>query len=157
MSEDTPKMNGDSREIEEVQDRIVREFSALGDWTDKYKHIIRQGEELDPLEDEHKVEDNMVKGCQSNVWLVADLNEDKVDFKADSDAAIVKGLIGLLFRVYNHQHPEDILSTPPDFIEDIGMQEHLSATRANGLAAMIKQMKIYAMAYKTKLEQQPES
>jgi cysteine desulfuration protein SufE len=99
----------------------------------------------------------MVKGCQSNVWLVADLEGEKVKFKADSDAAIVKGLIGLLMRVYDEQHPDAILSHPPDFIKKIGMQEHLSATRANGLAAMIKQMKIYAMAFKTKLEKQAKA
>lgn len=151
------KQSDTPQDIDEVQNRIVREFSALGDWTEKYKHIIKQGELLEPLEDEYKTEENMVKGCQSNVWLVADLEGDKVKFKADSDAAIVKGLIGLLMRVYNQRHPESILSKPPEFIEKIGMQEHLSATRANGLAAMIKQMKIYAMAFKTKLEQQAEA
>ncbi len=144
-------------DIDEIQDRIVREFSALSDWTEKYKHIIKQGDQLEPLEEEHKTEENMVKGCQSNVWLVADLEGNKVKFKADSDAAIVKGLISLLMRVYDRQHPETILTKPPKFIEKIGMQEHLSATRANGLAAMIKQMKIYAMAFKTKLEQQAEA
>lgn len=157
MGDDETKQNEMKRDINEAQDRIVREFSALGDWTDKYKHIIKQGEQLEYLDEEYKKEENMVKGCQSNVWLIAELDDDKINFKADSDAAIVKGLIGLLFRVYNHRHPETILTTPPEFIKKIGMQEHLSATRANGLAAMIKQMKIYAMAYKTKLEQQAQA
>lgn len=152
MEETQNNRTDEINDIDSSQERIVREFSALGDWTEKYKHIIKQGEQLEPLDDQYKTEENMVKGCQSNVWLVADLEGDKVKFKADSDAAIVKGLIGLLMRVYDEQHPDDILSHPPDFIKQIGMQEHLSATRANGLAAMIKQMKIYAMAFKTKLE-----
>ena len=144
------------KDINEIQDRIVREFSVLEDWTERYKHIINLGRKLDPLEEEHKVEDNLVRGCQSKVWLVTDLNDGHVMYRADSDAAIVKGLAALMIRLYSGQTPDTILSTQPTFIKEIGMQEHLSPTRSNGLASMVKQMKIYAMAYKSKMEQEAE-
>jgi len=139
--------------IEEKQDRIIREFKALGDWPERYKYIIKLGQKLDSLDDEYKTDENLVRGCQSQVWLHTDLEDDKVIFKADSDAAITKGLVALMVRFYSEETPEDILSHSPDFIKKIGMQEHLSPTRSNGLASMIKQMKIYAMAYKSKLQQ----
>ncbi|MEX2601856.1 MAG: SufE family protein [Balneolaceae bacterium] len=139
--------------IEEKQDRIIRAFQALGDWQERYKYIIDLGRKLAPLDEQHKVEENLVRGCQSQVWLIADLKEDRVMFRADSDAAITKGLVALLLKIYSDETPDVIIGTKPDFIQKIGMQEHLSPTRSNGLFSMVKQMKIYAMAYKTKLEQ----
>ncbi len=139
-------------EIKEVQQRIIKEFSLFEDWTERYKYIIKHGEKLEQLPDEDHVDENLVKGCQSQVWLTADLEDDKVIFKADSDAAITKGLVSLVVRLYTNQSPEEILATNPDFISAIGMEQHLSPTRANGLASMVKQMKIYAMAYKSRLE-----
>lgn len=137
--------------IEEKQDRIVRQFELLGDWPERYKYIIKLGQKLDPLEEEHKVEENLVRGCQSQVWLVTEQDNDKVIFKADSDAAITKGLVAMLVNFYSGENPDTILQTDPEFIDKIGMQQHLSPTRSNGLASMVKQMKIYAMAYKSKM------
>lgn len=141
-------------DIQDIQQQITNEFKALSDWTERYKHIIRQGRELESLDEEHKIEDNLVRGCQSQVWLHTYLKDEKVFFKADSDAAITKGLVALMVRFYSGQTPEIIINTDPVFIKKIGMEQHLSPTRSNGLASMIKQMKIYAMAYKTKLEQE---
>jgi cysteine desulfuration protein SufE len=142
------------KSVEEIQDRIVREFELLSDWTERYKYIIKLGDKLDPLDEQYKVEDNLVRGCQSQVWLTADLNDDgTVEFTADSDAAIVKGLVALMVRLYSGQAPDTILNTEPEFIKRIGMEKYLSPTRSNGLVAMVKQMKIYAMAYKSKQEQ----
>jgi len=141
-------------DIQEKQDRIIKEFQSLSDWQERYKHIIKSGQKLPPLEDEYKVEDNLVRGCQSQVWLVTDFDEGKLIFRADSDAAITKGLVALMVNFYSNEEPDTILSTSPEFIKKIGMQEHLSPTRSNGLASMIKQMKIYAMAYKAKSAQQ---
>ncbi len=139
--------------IEDVQNRIIKEFGLFEDWTERYKYIIKHGDKLAPLNEKDKVDSNLVKGCQSRVWLVASINEaGKVCFEADSDAAITKGLVSLVVRLYNEQAPEDILETNPDFISEIGMEQHLSPTRANGLASMVKQMKIYAMAFKSKVE-----
>jgi cysteine desulfuration protein SufE len=139
--------------IQEKQDRIIREFELLGDWPERYKYIIKLGQKLEPLEEKYKVEENLVRGCQSQVWLHTEVEDDKVIFKADSDAAITKGLVALMVRLYSGETPETILSVNPDFIKKIGMQEHLSPTRSNGLASMVKQMKIYAMAYKAKMKQ----
>ena len=142
-----------NRSIEEIQDRIVREFNILDDWTQRYKYLIEMGRKMEPLENEHKTEDNLVRGCQSQVWLIPQQDEEgNVYFKVDSDAAIVKGLAALLVRLYSGHKPDEILNTKPEFVEKIGMKEHLSPTRSNGLAAMIEQMKIYAMAYKSKAE-----
>lgn len=138
-------------DIEAKQDNIVQEFVRLSDWQDRYKHIIKLGSQLPDLEEEHKTDDNLVRGCQSQVWLKTELDGDKVIFRADSDAAITKGLVALMVRFYSGETPDTILTTNPDFITKIGMQEHLSPTRSNGLASMVKQMKIYAMAYKAKL------
>ena len=138
--------------IEDVQERIIIEFELFDDWTERYKYIIKHGNKLEPLPEEDRVESNLVKGCQSQVWLTASLNGDTIQFKADSDAAITKGLVSLVVRLYTNQSPDDILRVNPDFIGKIGMAQHLSPTRANGLASMVKQMKIYAMAYKSKLK-----
>jgi len=139
--------------IQEKQDRIVREFELLENWPERYKYLIKLGQKLEPLPDEFKIEENLVRGCQSQVWLVTDLEDSKVIFKADSDAAITKGLVALMVRFYSDEDPDTILTTSPEFIKKIGLQEHLSPTRSNGLASMVKQMKIYAMAYKSKLQQ----
>ncbi len=139
--------------IEEKQDRIIRQFNLLGDWPERYKYIIKLGQKLDPIDEGKKVDENLVRGCQSQVWLVTDLENDKVHFYADSDAAITKGLVALLVQFYSGETPDVILNTSPAFIKEIGMEEHLSPTRSNGLASMVKQMKIYAMAYKSKLGQ----
>lgn len=139
--------------IEEKQDRIIRQFKLLGDWPERYKYIIKLGQKLEPLDDKFKIDENLVRGCQSQVWLTTDLEGEQIVFKADSDAAITKGLVALLVGFYSGESPDTILETPPTFIKKIGMEEHLSPTRSNGLASMVKQMKIYAMAYKSKLEQ----
>lgn len=139
--------------IEEKQDRIIRQFELLGDWPERYKYIIKLGQKLDPLDEKYKVEENLVRGCQSQVWLHTELQDGKIIFKADSDAAITKGLVALMVQFYSGEKPDNILNTNPDFIKKIGMQDHLSPTRSNGLASMVKQMKIYAMAYKSKIEQ----
>ena len=136
--------------IEDVQNRIVREFNLLGDWTERYKYIIKLGSKLPQLDSSKKIEHNIVKGCQSQVWLHAEFSEGKIIFEADSDAAITKGLVALMVHLYSHQTPSAILATEPTFITEIGMNEHLSPTRANGLASMVKQMKIYALAFSSK-------
>ena len=132
---------------EDVQNRIVREFNLLEDWTERYKYIIKLGSKLPQLDSSKKIEHNIVKGCQSQVWLHAEFSEGKIIFEADSDAAITKGLVALMVHLYSHQSPNAILATEPTFITEIGMNEHLSPTRANGLASMVKQMKIYALAF----------
>ena len=139
--------------IQEKQERIIREFELLGDWPERYKYIIKLGQKLDPLDDKYKTDENIVRGCQSQVWLHTETEDDKIIFKADSDAAITKGLVALMVRFYSGETPDTILSVNPDFIKKIGMQDHLSPTRSNGLASMVKQMKIYAMAYKAKMKQ----
>lgn len=138
-------------DIFETQQKIIKEFQSFSDWTERYKHIIKQGKNLEPLDDEYKVEENLVRGCQSQVWLHTEFHDGKVFFQADSDAAITKGLVALVVRLYSGQHPDTIISTPPEFIKKIGMEQHLSPTRSNGLASMVKQMKIYAMAYKSQM------
>ena len=141
-------------DIQQIQQTILDEFQSLSDWTERYKYIIELGRKLEPLDEKYKVEENLVRGCQSQVWLHTYLDEGKVIFEADSDAAITKGLVALMVRFYSGQDPDTIMSTNPEFIQEIGMEKHLSPTRSNGLASMVKQMKIYAMAYKTKLQQQ---
>ena len=137
-------------DIQATEERIIKEFELLQDWPERYKYIIKLGDKLDPLPEEDHIEDNLVKGCQSQVWLTADMENGKVIFKADSDAAITKGLVSLMVRFYSGREPEVILEKKPEFIDKIGMAQHLSPTRANGLASMVKQMKIYAMAFKAK-------
>lgn len=136
--------------IEETENEIVEEFSLFDNWDDKYEYIIDLGKRLQPLDDQYKKDENKVRGCQSTVWLVADYNNGKVIYKAESDAIIVKGLISMLIRVLSGQSPDDIINAKLDFIRKIGMMTHLAQTRSNGLLAMVKQMKNYALAYKLK-------
>lgn len=140
-------------DIHTEQQKIIAEFSALADWTERYKHIIALGRDLAPLDEQYKVEENLVRGCQSQVWLHTSMEDGLVRFEADSDAAITKGLVALMVRFYSAREPDTIMQTDPVFIKKIGMQDHLSPTRSNGLASMVKQMKIYAMAYKAKSRQ----
>src|SRR5215203_4138659 len=136
--------------IEEIEAEIVDEFSLFDGWDDKYEYIIDLGKKLPLLEEQHKRDENKVRGCQSTVWLVAEYRDGKVFYKADSDAVIVKGLISMLIRVLSGQWADDIVSAKLDFINKIGMTSHLAQTRSNGLLAMVKQMKNYALALKMK-------
>ncbi|OQP63559.1 Fe-S metabolism protein SufE [Niastella vici] len=140
----------DTRSIQEIENEIVEEFSLFDSWDDKYEYIIDLGKKLPLLEDRHKLDENKVRGCQSTVWLVADYIDGKVYFKADSDAIIVKGLISMLIRVLSGHTPDEIIQASLEFIQKIGMTSHLAQTRANGLLAMVKQMKNYALAFKIK-------
>ena len=136
--------------IKEIENEIVEEFAIFTDWMDKYEYIIELGKGVPAIEEKEKTEENLIKGCQSRVWLSCRIEDGKLYFAADSDAIITKGIISLLIRVYNGQAPADILANEPEFIGQIGLQENLSPTRANGLVSMIKQIKIYAMAYNNK-------
>ena len=133
--------------INEIQDEIIEEFSGFDDWMDKYQLLIDLGNEQEPLDEKYKTEQNLIDGCQSRVWLQADLVDGKIHFSAESDALIVKGIVALLIRVLSDQTPKDILDADLYFIEQIGLKEHLSPTRSNGLLAMVKQIKMYALAY----------
>ena len=135
--------------INEIQDQIVAEFSIFDDWMDKYSLLIDMGNELLPLDVKYKTQNNLIEGCQSRVWLQADCIEGKVVFQGDSDAVIVKGIVSLLIRVLSGHTPDDILSADLYFIDEIGLKEHLSSTRSNGLVSMLKQMKMYALAFET--------
>ena len=135
--------------IEQTEAEIIDEFSLFDSWDDKYEYIIDLGKKLAPLPDEHKKDENKVKGCQSTVWLVADYKDGKVHFRAESDAVIVKGLISMLIRVLSGHTPDEILNANMDFINKIGMTSHLAQTRSNGLLAMVRQMKNYALAFKS--------
>jgi len=137
--------------ITEKQQEVIEEFSLFEDWMQRYEHMIDLGKSLPLIAEEYKTEDNIIKGCQSKVWVHAALEEDQLVFTADSDAIITKGIIAILIRVFSHQHPKAILEADTDFIDKIGLKEHLSPTRANGLVSMIKQIKMYAVAYKTQL------
>ncbi|NND93820.1 MAG: SufE family protein [Flavobacteriales bacterium] len=136
--------------IEERQRDIIEEFSMFDDWMDKYSLIIDMAKDLEPLPDSDRIDDNLIKGCQSKVWLTADNDGEKVHFHADSDAIITKGLVSLMISVLSDASHEDIMKADLHFIDDIGLQEHLSPTRSNGLAAMVKQMKMYALALSAK-------
>lgn len=137
--------------INEQQDEVIEEFSELDDWMDRYQLLIDLGEEQEPLPDDEKTEQNLIDGCQSRVWLVCDENNGILTFRAESDALIVKGIVSLLIRVVSGHTPQEILDADLYFIREIGLTEHLSPTRSNGLLAMIKQMRMYALAFKTKL------
>ena len=137
--------------IEEVQNEIIDEFSMFEDWEERYQYMIDLGKDLPIIDDKFKTEDNIIKGCQSKVWVHADLEDDKISFSADSDAIITKGIIAILIRAFSNQHPKDIIAANTDFIDKIGLKEHLSPTRANGLVSMIKQLKLYAIAYQTQI------
>ena len=136
--------------INEIQDEIIEEFNQFDDWMDRYSLLIDLGNSLPPLKDEDKMPQNVIEGCQSRVWLVADCENGVITYKGESDAILVKGIVALLIRLFSGQTPDDILSTELYFIESIGLKEHLSPTRSNGLLSMIKQMKYYAMAFKAK-------
>ncbi len=135
--------------INEIQDEIIAEFSDFDDWMDRYQLLIDMGSEQEPLDEQNKTEQNLIDGCQSRVWLQADLIDGMVHFRAESDALIVKGIVALLVRVLSDHTPQEILDADLYFIERIGLREHLSPTRSNGLGAMLKQMKMYALAFKT--------
>ena len=136
--------------INETQDEIIEEFSALDDWMDKYQLLIDLGSEQEPLDEKYKTEQNLIDGCQSRVWLQADYENGIIRFSAESDALIVKGIVSLLIRVLSDHTPQEILNADLYFIEQIGLKEHLSPTRSNGLLAMVKQMRMYALAFSGK-------
>ena len=136
--------------INEIQDEIIAEFSDFEDWMDRYQLLIDMGSDSEPLDEQYKTEQNLIDGCQSRVWLQADLIDGMVHFRAESDALIVKGIVTLLVRVLSDHTPQEILDADLYFIDRIGLREHLSPTRSNGLGAMLKQMKMYALAYKAK-------
>lgn len=138
--------------IKEIQDEIILEFNDFDDWLDRYQLLIDLGSEQEPLPAEYKTDNNLIEGCQSRVWLQADYVDGKVLFRAESDALIVKGIVSLLIKVYSGHTPDEILDNEPYFVEAIGLKEHLSPTRSNGLLAMIKQMRLYALAFKAKGE-----
>lgn len=133
--------------INEAQDEVIEEFADFTDWMDKYQLLIDLGNDLQPLDDKYKTEDNLIDGCQSRVWLQADYVDGKINFTAESDALIVKGIIALLIRVLSGHTPQEILDADLYFIERIGLKDHLSPTRSNGLLAMVKQIKVYALAF----------
>ena len=133
--------------IDEIQNEIVEEFSGFEDWMDKYAYLIEIGNELAPIDPKYKIESNLIRGCQSRVWLHQEFTDGKINFEAESDALIVKGLVALLLRIYSDRTPHEILTSEPRFIDEIGLRQHLSPTRSNGLLAMVKQMKLYALAY----------
>ena len=136
--------------INEIQDEIIEEFSGLDDWMDKYQLLIDLGNEQAPLDEKYKTEQNLIDGCQSRVWLQADYENGQIHFSAESDALIVKGIVSLLIRVLSDHTPQEILDADLYFIEEIGLKEHLSPTRSNGLVAMVKQMRTYALAFSAK-------
>lgn len=136
--------------INELQDNVIEEFADFDDWMDKYALLIDLGNSLPPLEEKYKTESNLIEGCQSRVWLQADYVDGKILFKGESDAVIVKGIVSLLISILSDHTPQEILDTDLYFIEKIGLKEHLSPTRSNGLVAMVKQMRMYALAFRTK-------
>ncbi|MCB0394739.1 MAG: SufE family protein [Bdellovibrionales bacterium] len=135
-------------QIEAIQNEIVNQFQSASDWESRYKMIIQIGRELPDLDESQRIDENLVKGCQSRVWMSARLEGDRVIFEADSDASIVKGLVALLLKTYSGHTPDEILNHPPHFIEKLGLNANLSQTRASGLASMVKQIKFYALAFK---------
>ena len=139
--------------INELQDNVIEEFSDFDDWMDKYALLIDLGNSLPPVEEKYKTESNLIEGCQSRVWLQADYVDGKILFKGESDAVIVKGIVSLLISILSDHTPQEILDADLYFIEKIGLKEHLSPTRSNGLVAMVKQMRMYALAFRTKEQQ----
>ena len=139
--------------INELQDEVIEEFSDFDDWMDKYQLLIDLGNDQQPLDPKYKTEQNLIDGCQSRVWITCEEHDGRLDFRAESDALIVKGIVSLVIRVVNHKTPKDILDAKLYFIDKIGLTEHLSPTRSNGLLAMIKQVRMYALAFQTKLEE----
>jgi len=137
--------------IKEIQEEIIDEFSMFDDWMERYEYIIELGKSLPIIDAQYKLDENLIKGCQSKVWLYSELEEDTIKYTADSDAILTKGIVALLLRVFSGQKPADILGAETNFIDEIGLKEHLSPTRANGLVSMVKQIKMYAIAQQTKL------
>ena len=137
--------------IKEIQEEIIDEFSMFDDWMDRYEYLIELGKSLPIIDEQFKLDENLIKGCQSKVWLYSELENDTIKFSADSDAILTKGIAALLLRVYSGQKPGDILTAETSFIDEVGLKEHLSPTRANGLVSMIKQIKMYAIAQQTRL------
>lgn len=137
--------------INEIQEEIVEEFSAFDEWMDKYSYLIEIGNDLEGFKDEWRLEQNLIEGCQSKVWVHAELDGDKIIYSADSDAIITKGIIALLIRVLSDRTPDEILNSELSFVEEIGLKDHLSPTRSNGLLSMMKQMRLYAVAFKAKM------
>lgn len=142
--------------INDIQQEIIEEFSAFEDWMDKYSYLIELGNELENLDPKDKIDQHLIKGCQSRVWLVSDFADGKIVFRAESDALIVKGLVALLLRVVSNRTPEEIINNELIFVDAIGLKQHLSPTRSNGLLAMIKQIKLYAVAYNRISEKENE-
>lgn len=136
--------------IQEIQNEIIDEFSMFDDWMQRYEYIIELGKSLPLIEEKYKTDENLIKGCQSKVWLQGEQKDDKIVFTADSDAILTKGIIAILIRAFSNQKAEDIIKADTDFIDEIGLKEHLSATRANGLVSMIKNIKMYALAFDSK-------
>ncbi|MBF4483804.1 MULTISPECIES: SufE family protein [Flavobacterium] len=136
--------------IKEIQNEIIDEFSMFDDWMQRYEYIIELGKSLPLIKEEYKTEENLIKGCQSKVWLQGEQKDDKIVFTADSDAILTKGIIAILIRAFSNQKAEDIIKADTEFIDEIGLKEHLSATRANGLVSMIKNIKMYALAFDAK-------
>ena len=141
------------KSIAQIQEEIIDEFSMFEDWMQRYEYMIELGKSLPLIAPEYKVDDYLIKGCQSKVWVFAELENDDLKFTAESDAIITKGIIALLIRVFSGQKPQDILDAELSFIDEIGLKEHLSPTRANGLVSMIRQIKLYAVAYQTQKNQ----
>lgn len=139
--------------IKEVQDEIIDEFSMFDDWTERYEYIIELGKNLPLIDEKYKTEDYLIRGCQSKVWLHAEEKDGKIAFTADSDAILTKGIIAIMIRVFSEQNATEILNASTDFVDEIGLKEHLSPTRANGLVSMIKQIKMYALAFDSKKSQ----
>ncbi|MFL9845876.1 SufE family protein [Flavobacterium rhizosphaerae] len=137
-------------DIKEIQEEIIDEFSMFEDWEERYQYVIDLGKSLPLISEQYKTDDYIIKGCQSKVWLHAEQQNGNVIFTADSDAILTKGLIAIMIRVFSGQNPQDILQADTDFIDEIGLKEHLSPTRANGLVSMIKQIKMYALAFSAK-------
>ncbi|MGY5355023.1 SufE family protein [Wenyingzhuangia sp. IMCC45467] len=137
--------------IKEIQEEIVEEFTMFDDWMQRYEYMIELGKSVPVIDEQYKTDNNLIKGCQSKVWLHSELAGEKIQFTADSDAIITKGIVAVLLRVFNDQSPKDILEAEMDFIDEIGLKEHLSPTRANGLVSMIKQIKLYALGMQSKL------
>ena len=137
--------------IQSIQEEIVDEFSMFDDWMQRYEYMIELGKSLPIIDNQYKTDENIIKGCQSKVWVHAELKDDKLVFTADSDAIITKGIVAILIRSFSNQKPKDIIDANTNFIDEIGLKEHLSPTRANGLVSMIKQLKLYAIAYQTQL------
>jgi len=136
--------------IKVIQEEIIEEFSMFDDWMERYEYLIELGKSLPAIKSEYQTDENLIRGCQSQVWLHAEINNDKIIYTAASDAILTKGIIGLLLRVFSSRTPQEILDADTDFIDKIGLKEHLSPTRANGLVSMVKQIKLYALAFQVK-------